>query len=401
MGFNLKRFLRRTPPAGLRQYFDARGTGLSIQADWQTPTQRQLDALFDAINATTQRDALVADFEQVEHLCDPVGQKALQSVVATDARILALLQCGESDEARSITLLLEDATLFEHALAAAYAERLRYGRSWSAFSINGTTAVGSGRRDLAALEADIAAALTRPDGTNGKLKIESFERASIGGGAEVAGLNAHYTIYSEELPVSDLAFKGNEPTRQTRRPVSEVAIWYDPDERTLDVVASGGKLVRARIAESFAKNVLSVSEKISPIVTRRFALDRLKRPLTAESDAADGIKSVKVVLLRLGPVGGGYGRVTIEVDPSDRMDICARSGQWFGDGDPLQWPEWHVTQAKLRIVFHHEVGRTRDKTVTIELRAPNGSNIREQIRQHQIISQKYLARWGLVAGPRV
>jgi hypothetical protein len=128
MGFNLKRFLRRTPPAGLRQYFDARDTSLSIQADWQNPTQRQLDALFDAINATTQRDALVADFEQVEHLCDPVGQKALHSVVATDARILALLQCGESDEARSITLLLEDARLFEHALAAAYAERLRYGR---------------------------------------------------------------------------------------------------------------------------------------------------------------------------------------------------------------------------------------------------------------------------------
>ena len=85
--------------------------------------------------------------------------------------------------------------------------------------------------------------------------------------------------------------------------MSEVAIWYDPDERTLDVVASGGKLVRAKIAESFAKNVLGVSEKISPIVTRRFALDRLKRPLTAESDAADGIKSVKVVLLRLGPRG--------------------------------------------------------------------------------------------------
>ena len=43
-----------------------------------------------------QRDALVADFEQVEHLCDPVGQKALQSVVATDARILALLPLGKA-----------------------------------------------------------------------------------------------------------------------------------------------------------------------------------------------------------------------------------------------------------------------------------------------------------------
>ena len=400
MGFNLKRFLRRTPPAGLRQYFDARGTGLSDQTDWETPTQAQLDALFDAINATAQRDAVVADFEQVEHLCDPIGQIALQSVVAADSRILSLLQSAESDEARSITLLLEDTTLFEHAVAAAYADRLRNGRSWSAFSVNGPTAIGSGPRDLKALEFDIAAALMRPDGTVGKLKVEAFERGSIGRGGRVAGLNVHYTIYSEGLPVSDLAFKGNEPTRQTRRPVYEVAIWYDPDEKTLDVVASGGKLVRARIAEFFATNVLGVMEKISPIVTRQFALDRLKSPLTGELDAADGIRSVKVVLLRLAPMSGSYGRVTIEVDPSDRMDICARSRQWFGDADPLQWSEWHVTQAKLRIVFHHEVGRTRDKTVTIELRAPNGTNLREQIRQHQLISQKYLARWGLVAGPR-
>jgi len=115
MGFNLKRFLRRTPPTALRQYFDARVTSLSGQADWDTPTQAQLDALFDAINATDQHDAVVANFEQVEHLCDSIGQKALQSVVAGDARVLSLLQGAESDEARSITLLLTDTTLFEHA----------------------------------------------------------------------------------------------------------------------------------------------------------------------------------------------------------------------------------------------------------------------------------------------
>jgi hypothetical protein len=57
-------------------------------------------------------------------------------------------------------------------------------------------------------------------------------------------------------------------------------------------------------------------------------------------------------------VTGGYGRVTIEVDPSDHMDICARSVQWFGDADPLQWPEWHITQAKLRIARQAE-RRTR------------------------------------------
>jgi hypothetical protein len=395
MGFNLKRFLRRTPPAGLRQYFDARSLPRDI--DWEKPTKSQLDALFDAINSLSQRDAVLADFEQIEYLCNPIGQRALQSVVARNAHILSLLQCAQGDEARGITLLLEDTTLFEQALAAAYADGLRFGRSWSAFSIQDAANLDPGLHDLQVLEAAIAATLVRADGTIGKLKIDSFQRASIPERGEPGGLNIQYTVYSEGLPISDLVFEGDEPIRQTRHPVFEAAIWYDPAGRTLDVVSAGGKLVRSRIAELFARNVLGLTDKISPAVTRRFTLDRLKRPLTGETDPSDGIRSVRVILLSLAPAIGGYGRVAIEVDPSDHVDICAQSEQWFGDVDPLQWPQWRVTKAKLRIVFHPEAGSTRDKTVTLELRAPNGSNIREQIRQHQIISQKYLPRWGLVA----
>jgi hypothetical protein len=96
-----------------------------------------LDKLVGQINAVTQRDAVLTDFEQVEKLCDPIGQRALRSVVAADGHILSLLRSSQSDEVRAITLLVEDEALFERALAAAYADRLRYGRSWSAFSING------------------------------------------------------------------------------------------------------------------------------------------------------------------------------------------------------------------------------------------------------------------------
>ena len=116
-----------------------------------------------------------------------------------------------------------------------------------------------------------------------------------------------------------------------------------------------------------------------------------------ESDPADGIASVKLTMLRLALMGARYERVTIEVDPSDRADLCARSAQWFGDADPMRWPEWSVTHATLRIVFHPEPGKTRKTTVPIQLRIPNGSNLRDQTQRHQIISQKYLARWGLIA----
>ena len=218
MGFNLKRFLRRTPPPALRQYFDARGRGLSGHVDWDKPTTAQLAALFDAISSSLQRDAVLADFEQIEHLCNSIGQRALQSVVARDAHILSLLQSAQGDEGRAIALLLNDATLFEQALTAAYTDGLRYGRSWSAFSIQCAASQGTVLHDLKTLEAGIAAALVRADGTLGKLKINSFERASILERGELGGLNIQYAVYSEGLPVSDLVFEGDEPTRQTRRP---------------------------------------------------------------------------------------------------------------------------------------------------------------------------------------
>lgn len=283
MDFNLKRFLRRTSPDVLRRYLDARKISLSDRVDWLNPTQTQPDALFSAINALAQRDrdAIITDFENVEQLCDVVGQTALHSVAAADARVLSLVQSADSNVAKSITLLLAHGTLFEHALAAAYADRLLMGRSWSAFNIDASATIDFAHPNVHAFEAELAAALTRPDGSMGKLKVDSFERGTVTEDGKAAGMSVHYAIYSEGLPVSDVEFLGDELKRETRRPVHEGAILYDSDGRTLDVVAGGGRAVRNRIADSFAQNMLGIKGKIHPVTVRRFALDRLSvRPGT-------------------------------------------------------------------------------------------------------------------------
>jgi hypothetical protein len=399
MAFNLKRFLRRAPAEVLRQYLDARKSSFSGRVDWQDPAQSQPDALFATITAQTERDrdVIITDFENVEQLGDMVGQIALHSVATGNARVLSLLQSAESNIAKSITLLLADDTLFEHALAAAYTDRRLMGPSWVAFNIDASATLGSSSPNLPAFEAELATLLSRPDGSIGKLKIDSFERGTVSDDGTSIGRNVHYAIYSEGLPVSDVEFLGDDLKRETRRPVHEGAILHDVGGRTLDVVANGGKDVLNRIADSFARNMLGVNGKIYPVTLRRFALDRLRRPMPFESDPSDGIKAAKVTLLRLARKGSRYERVTIEVDPSDRTDICTRSPQWFGDADPLSSSDWYVTHAALRIVFHPEPGSTRAKTVSIQMRAPNGSNLRDQTRQHQLISQKYLTRWQLLA----
>ena len=402
MSLNLKRFLRRTSPDVLREYFDSRKSGLLVRVEWENPSQTGPDVLFGAISALPPRehDAIITDFEHVEMLCDPTGQRALHSVAATDVRILTLLKAAVSDEARAIELLIASDSLFEHALVAAYADRLRSGRSWSAFSIDGAATMGEDPPNITAFEAELAATLTRSDGSVGKLKMDSFNRGTVSEDGKVTGLAVHHAIYREDLPISDIEFRGEELKREIRHPVQEGAILYNVDGGSIDVIASGWKAIRARIANSFAQNMLCVKGKLHAVAARHYSLDRLKQPLAFETDPADGIRMVKVTLLQLGRMGAAYERITIQVDPSERMDICARSAQWFRDSDPLRWPGWWVTHATLRIVFHPEAGKTRERVVTIELRAPNGSNLRDQTRRHQIISQKYLERWGLIAAPR-
>ena len=91
-----------------------------------------------------------------------------------------------------------------------------------------------------------------------------------------------------------------------------------------------------------------------------------------------------------------FGRVAIDNDDAEYGDIHAKSARWFGDSDLLRRPEWRVSQAKLRIKFHPEGNGKRAKMINVELRAPNGSNLKDQTRRHQIISEKYLLCWGLI-----
>jgi hypothetical protein len=250
-------------------------------------------------------------------------------------------------------------------------------------------------RSMEALQTEISEAFSRLNGSGRKVKVDTFERRVFSGDKPAAGPSFHYCIHVEDAPETYLEFQDNEPTRQTRRLVRNAAIMFDPDRGELDVISQGGSAIRNRLAESFARNILGV-RGIQPIVARRFTLNGLKSPQEFTFDATDGIRSVNLFVLRLASIGARGARVTIDIDASDRRSIYTVSEEAFGGANLLRQFEWQVIQAKMRIVFYPEPGSTRDKNVTIDLRTPNKSNLREQNRYHHMVSQKYLARWGLV-----
>ena len=396
MAYNLKHFLRATPSSALRLYCQAEGIEILKDPEWTDATKTKADALADAIHALSiqQQTRIVTDFERVDRLCNPVGQRALFSVIPADSPIRAVLQAAECSEARGLILLAQQCGLFEYALCAAYANGQRNGRSWSGFAIDRDAITGKEPPNWPAFKLHLAGILTRPDGTTGRLHVDSFERSDVGEDGKPTGTTVHHAIHTEALPVSEFEYQDEGLTREIRRPADPGAILYDADARTIDVMVGGGQTIRRQVADSFADNILGTKGRVRPVARRYFNLERLRRPQAFVTDPEDGIKVVKVTLLRLARIGVPFERVTIEVDPSDAVDICTRSTRWFGGRNPLLWPEWQVTHAALRIVFHPDSGRVRETAISIELRRPDGSNLRDQTRRHQIISQKYLARWG-------
>ncbi len=397
MSFNLLRFLRRALPSDLHRYFATRGILFSKPVDWTAKPAALLDSLKAAIEALPERvsEKVFEEFERIGQLSDEIGQRALQSFIEHDEAVLQKFHSCNGTEARGLFVLLTNEDAFDHALTAAYAERLRHGRSWSGYCLPAPLAPSKSPSDLALLEADLSALFRNFDGTGRKLKIDCFERRTCDLKGASLGQVIHYSVYVEGLPECSMEFDRDEPRRRTRRPVIEAAICCDPARGHLEVVSKGGSPLRKGIAQSFAARLLNSESALMPVRSIGFDLDRLKHPMPFLTDPSDGIKSVEVTLLRLRDAAGRFCRVTLDID-DEHANIHRDSAGLFGDFDPLQRPQLRVVQAKLRIAFQPEGHGKRAKTISVELRAPNGSNLRDQTRRHQIISEKYLARWGLI-----
>jgi hypothetical protein len=280
MSFSLPRFLRSMQSSDLQTYFTARDILFSKPVEWAAKPTALLDSLKAAIKALPERarERVFEDFERVDQLSDEIGQRALQSFIEHNEALLRRFHSCDGSEARGLFVLLTDEDAFDHALTAAYAERMRHGRSWSGYCLPAPLTPSNKPSDIAFLEADLSALFHEFDGTGRKLKIESFERHTTDFSGTPCGQIIHYSVYVEGLPECTIEFERDGLKRRTRRPVIEAAICCDPVSGTLDVVSKGGRPLREEIAKSFAERLLGPETTLTPLSRRDFDLSRLKRP---------------------------------------------------------------------------------------------------------------------------
>jgi hypothetical protein len=198
-----------------------------------------------AISASDNTRRLASSLAQ---LSDDIGQRALQSLIEHNEAWLRRFRSCSGSEARGLFVLLTDEKAFDNALATAYAERMRHGRSWSGYCLAAPFAPSKSPSDIALLEADLSALFREFDGTGRKLKVDWFEHRTCDLKGAALRQVVHYSVYVEGLPECSMEFDREEPKRRTRRPVIEAAICCEPASGILEVVSKGGRPLRKEIA---------------------------------------------------------------------------------------------------------------------------------------------------------
>lgn len=379
-------FIRNTPAASLRAYFDHSGITLPVPVNWEAPEPEVVRPLLRAVDEMDEmaKSRVVNDAERVSALADEAGQTAIYSV-AQDSGQLDDLQNAHD---RALWMFLHDPAGFRHAEEVRYTDERRRGRMWDGF-IGEPDLVP--QRGPAAVEAFKAAVRERFQANN--VHVDIFDRIRpTFDGVDCALVQA--TVYREGRPDDFLEFVDGVLDRRPRRPVFEAALTYEPATGAIEVVANDRES-REDLVRLFARDLLATEFRQERLPLRQFDLRVLQHPYAFPTDPGDGIESVRVNHLRLMPVDTVGERVTLECMRQATQTIWQMAEDRFGGNNPLLGG-WVVTQAKLTIRFHPEAGARRGKTLPLTITMPHGCNLKDQTEREQMIGEKYLRRWGIL-----
>ncbi|MEQ9335142.1 hypothetical protein [Thalassobaculum sp.] len=405
MSLHLRRILRRAPVESLRAYLRSVSPQSFDEVDWSATRTELVDKLNEAIGnlGDLAQDRVYSDCDRVGQFVDEHGRRLLRGVLPEDQDGLAQFDELEDVTACSLFVLMHGDETFEKALSALYLQRLLNGRDWTGLDF--VPDVKPRMLDAPSLDAfearlrDIFASA----GPVPRLHLDRFTRHDPDLAGDGVLDREQITIYIEATPETALAFSEQaQLVTNVVRPVREAALLFDATEGTLDVVAKGGGPDRRHdIAAAFVETMLAAGASLAGRARRTLALDILKTRPDLDILPEDHVQSVEVTRLVLG-APDSRSIVTIEVpgrhEEAARSDIYARAEGAFGRNGLPNRSGWRVRAAKLRIRFEPEAKKRRAKSVTFELKAPDKTNLRDQMERHRQIADVLLARWKLYEG---
>jgi hypothetical protein len=388
----LSRFLRQTPNQLLKQYFTERG--LLGTVDFDTPKEREIDAMQDAIIALPEaaRQKVEADFRDIDALASERGFRAMMDEAAWHVRnspqqyghdydLKQRLANADGEHARAMWVFLNREHYWHGAMRFFEADMV-------------SPSYWQKRKNLPKLEPRLDAAVI----TAFAHALGRYFHVMHGRGAhchvEPLRRNELYYLFcfGQDYAQAPQEWVDGKLDRRPRNPTHEVIFIYSEEEGKLDTFSKGGKREVPDLEAIFAELILG-HKKLEPRVddNRIYDLDMLKDrdfPFTFSADSK--IERVVVRALRLSPRFGDKTQFTLRGDYNTDPKSVHEALQKLSRGVPLE--QMQVTQAELGIHFRRD-GIMRARTVPAVLTYPNRCSLRYD--GLDLIARKMLADSGI------
>ena len=379
-------FLRNTPAASLRDYFQHSGIALPVPVNWNAPEPDVVRPLLQAVDemddATLAR--VVNDAERVTTMADEAGQAALYAVTTEHH----LLDDQANGHARAIWLFINHPDSFRHAEEVRYADDKRYGRMWDAFVGQPGCTVA---RDTAAVAAFERAVAEHFGSRNVETEICHRSRPAADG-TDATLIQA--AVYREGRTGDVLEVVDGRLARRPHRPVIEAALTYESATGTIEVVAAARE-TREQFVRLFAEHLLGTAFKGERLRVRQYTLDQLLHPFDFPTDAADNIEAVRVTLLRLMPLDTQGERITLECMRGAERTVWQMAEARMADREP-PLSGYRVSQVRFTIKFRAVPGVRGGRTLPVMISMPQGCDLKDRTERERLIGEKYLRKWHLL-----
>ncbi len=384
-----KTFFRKTPRKRVQQYLNKRFSNFPTDFDW-TKTQRvfieELDAVISEL-PIRQRDAMIAEIDRIAELTDWAGRQAITEICRATA---IEIEACESDYDRALFLLIEHPEVFQRAAMEAGFRRRSGGKHWTSFVLNGDCEASNLNKPE--IRDTFINTILRIIETHKERRFESDWYEAVRD--DPSGVHRTYqaTIYVEQPREGELLFGDDGIELMPIQRVGEIGICYDPSDGILEICAPGRKKQHEEFAEAFISQF--IGEKVTAVATPTREIDfaRLRQERNFTTEEADRIERYEVSELVLSGASGR--KATFEQRNPDETVYAFLTNE-FGDRSPLRSFAWHLIGATIRIVRSPADGKGRKRTIVIDLKSPNRTNIRNRTEEDREFINMLFERWNL------
>lgn len=395
-------FIRRVGVPAIRRYLGGIGVELPGIDDGSDP-----GVVYSALQHAAPANGRVwAVFQDADAFSPRYARASLRSVLISERGLLATFDAmSESNRECALWLAATRPDLFEHAVSALNTSRLIGGRSWDGFRLDGCSQSDDiipalGKREVAEFERLARTALNSPRRAmpDGKIKAVPFQRLLVAGVSHGQRKLTQITIYAEGPHESrDRISEANEVRSEVVRRVDEGAVLFDPKTKTIEVVVFGGASVRQMVAEAFCEAFFPAGVKPVRMVNRDIDFSLFGREPGFPLQATDPVEDVAVDEIRFSLPDSGGALVTLEqpygaASPSNIYRDCSR---WPEVSPPERMSSWEVVAVRLRFLFKGDANSKKRRLRTVELKAPNRTNLREKSDADHAVMYELLERWGV------